>query len=484
MLRSVRRSLGPVVAIAFAAAVVRALLVAGLELYSDEAYYFLWSLRPDFGYFDHPPLVAWLIAATARWVPGEVGVRLFFFACGGLAVLFCALTARELTDDRRAPLLAALLCASAPLLVLLGALALPDAPLAAAYAAATWLIAGAGRAGRGGGRTWLWAGVAVGLSLLSKYTAALLAPALLLAVLWDPTLRAELKKPWPWLGAAVATAIFLPCLLWNASHGWESIAFQLRHGFGGGGGGATPASFAGHLGALLLGAGPVPAVLGIALLARAKTPAEKRVAAATLVPIAVVTFSALRGKVESNWAAHAYPGLAAAAGVMLTRMRPARMGGFAFASLTLGLALALVFALEERHPFFIDPRSPALERFHGWKELGEKAKAATGEVKDPFIACTSYRYAGELAFYSGFRRFGPATERISQLDVWSDRPRDGEPFFFVGVSGPDAAFAAMWPGAEPGPAIDISPVFAGVKVRGATVSAIPAFRGLATRQRE
>ncbi len=263
---------------AAAAALLRALAFGGLELYSDESYYWLWSQRPALGYYDHPPMVAWLIWLSRQLVPGELGVRLLFLVCGGLAVAFAGLVAREISDDPRAPLWAALLAATAPLLTITGALALPDAPVEAAYAAATWLLA------RARGRRWAWAGVAVGLALLSKFTAALLAPALLLLVLWDVELRRELRSRWPWLGAAVAAGLFAPCLAWNATHDWVAIRFQLWHGFRGGG---SLLGFLQYLGALPAGAGPVPLVLGVAALARARSSAERRVAAATLLPLAI-----------------------------------------------------------------------------------------------------------------------------------------------------------------------------------------------------
>ena len=40
------------------------LRLGGLDLYPDEAQYWLWSLTPDWGYFSKPPLIAWVIRAT------------------------------------------------------------------------------------------------------------------------------------------------------------------------------------------------------------------------------------------------------------------------------------------------------------------------------------------------------------------------------------------------------------------------------------
>ena len=44
-------------------------------LIGDEAYYWLWSRRPALGYFDHPPMVAWLITLSTAVLPGEAGAR-------------------------------------------------------------------------------------------------------------------------------------------------------------------------------------------------------------------------------------------------------------------------------------------------------------------------------------------------------------------------------------------------------------------------
>ena len=423
-------------AIALGVAVFRFLLFRGLDLYADEAYYWMWSRRLDLGYFDHPPVVAWLIRASSAFLPGEPGVRILFVACGALAVVFAGLIARELSDDPRVPAVAAVLAATSPMLMLTGGLALPDAPVEAAYAGATWLVA------RARGRGWIAAGVAVGLALLSKYTAALLAPALLLLVLLDRDLRDELRTPWPWLGGAVALLVFLPNLLWNASHGWMAILFQVRHGTGSG---ASLRSFAEFLGGLLGGAGAVALPLGLWRLLRGRDSFTVRLAAATIVPIAVTFVSALRGPVEANWAALVYPALCGAAAAQLVRLRPAWSQGLLAFTVGLGMVFAVGFGLEVRNPTLIPPGSEVVRRFRGWPEYAARARAAAGlacgavgdppgcRPADPFVYPSSYQEAAALAFYAGWTRFGPASERPSQLDLWNDEPRPGEAFLTLGV---------------------------------------------------
>jgi len=44
-------------------------------LLDDEAYYWVWAKDLDFGYFDHPPLVAVWIKLSSLLFNGELGVR-------------------------------------------------------------------------------------------------------------------------------------------------------------------------------------------------------------------------------------------------------------------------------------------------------------------------------------------------------------------------------------------------------------------------
>src|ERR1700712_5026215 len=47
-----------------------------LELHADEAYYWMYSRFLDWGYFDHPPMVALFIRAGDTLMHNELGLRL------------------------------------------------------------------------------------------------------------------------------------------------------------------------------------------------------------------------------------------------------------------------------------------------------------------------------------------------------------------------------------------------------------------------
>src|SRR5271154_1737909 len=89
------------VLLAVTAARVVWLRVGGLDLYPDEAQYWLWSLSPQWGYFSKPPLVAWIIRLTTKLFgddPGGIRIASPLLHFGTALVVFH--TARWLYDGR------------------------------------------------------------------------------------------------------------------------------------------------------------------------------------------------------------------------------------------------------------------------------------------------------------------------------------------------------------------------------------------------
>ena len=207
-------------------------LIGRVELTFDEAYYTLWSRSLAWGYLDHPPAIAvWIRASTDLFGPSEFGVRalntLIFAAqpalVGGIAW--------RLFASREVAALAALLWVSMPL-VAAAPLATPDAPLTIFW---TLALAGLVEVWRGRSLGWLVVGLALGLGLLSKFTAVFLGAGIILAMLATPSLRSSFFRPAPYLAALWALAVFSPFLVWNAKHCWATFTKQFGrvppHGF-------------------------------------------------------------------------------------------------------------------------------------------------------------------------------------------------------------------------------------------------------------
>jgi len=72
-------------------------------------------------------------------------------------------------------------------------------------------------------RLWVVVGAVAGVGLENKQLPLLLLLALALGLALDRRLLAVLRSPWLWAGAAVAVALWLPNLLWQATHGWPQL---------------------------------------------------------------------------------------------------------------------------------------------------------------------------------------------------------------------------------------------------------------------
>jgi dolichol-phosphate mannosyltransferase len=169
-------------------------------------------------------MVAWLIwLGTAVFGDTEFGVRIGAFACGLVTMGYLYALAANLYD-KSTGIRAMLLLAVLPFYFATGLLMTPDAPLVAAWAATLYYMERALIADRSS--AWWGMGIAFGLGLLSKYTLGLLGLAALVFVILDPTARRWLRRPHPYLAAALALLLFSPVLIWNMEHEWVSIMFQ------------------------------------------------------------------------------------------------------------------------------------------------------------------------------------------------------------------------------------------------------------------
>ncbi len=194
------------------------------QLIPDETYYWQYAQHMDLSFYDHPPMVAWLIwLGTAILGHNEFGVRIGALLCGLVSMGYLYALAQNLYDKSSA-MRAVLLLAILPLGFASGLLMTPDAPLVAAWAATLYYMERALVAGQ---RTaWFGMGLAFGLGLLSKYTLGLLGIAALVFVIIDPTARRWLKRPHPYLAATLACVLFSPVIIWNLQNDWASFAFQ------------------------------------------------------------------------------------------------------------------------------------------------------------------------------------------------------------------------------------------------------------------
>ncbi|WP_432842502.1 ArnT family glycosyltransferase [Dactylosporangium sp. CA-092794] len=190
--------------------------------FPDELYFIQAGRHPAFGYVDQPPLVPLLSRITDLLGPHPAAVRIIPALAGAATVLIAARLAALFGGGPAARTLAALTTACAPFVFALAHLGITETLDLLAWAAVLLLVSEAILLDRP--RRWLGAGAAAGLGLQTNNLVLLLLLALTAGLLSTPRGRAELRTRWPWLGAAIAALIWLPNVLWQATHGWPQLA--------------------------------------------------------------------------------------------------------------------------------------------------------------------------------------------------------------------------------------------------------------------
>jgi 4-amino-4-deoxy-L-arabinose transferase-like glycosyltransferase len=404
--------------------VVRAAVSALTPLAFDEAYYWLWSKNLAWGYYDHPPLVAFAIrAGTEIFGDTSLGVRVVPLLLSVVATVAVWRAGAILIGSEKAGALAALAFNAMPMIGVEALVATPDAPEIAA--AAVLIYALAKLAQTGNGAWWIAAGLATGFALLSKYTAFFLGLGMLAWVLAVPSGRRWLASFWPYLGGVIALAMFIPVILWNAGHDWVSFRVQFgRIGTGG----FTLRYLAEFLGAQLGLASPFLAVLGVAGLVSTvrsdRFDAKHMLIAALMMPaIAYFLWHSLRGRVQGNWPSFLYPAFAMAAAAAI--MSPALQGWRALRwsrRLALPVALTMTSLIYAQAVWGIVPvvREPVSRILAvGIQRVVDDIEVLRAQNNAGAILTTSYELRGWLSFYMPSR---PPVIQMNERFRWANEP--------------------------------------------------------------
>ena len=397
-------------AMALGFVLLRVWFVGYVQLAADEAYYWEWSRHLDWSYYDQGPMLAWVIhAGTAMFGVNEWGVRSGALV-SGLGVSACYI---YLAHRLRHPILAPwlVLAVNVMLLFSVGGLLMMHDSLAAFY----WCLGlvAAVRAIEDDGRWWMAVGVVGAAGVLSKYTAILLLPCLLLACASHPDLRTHLKRPWIWVGIGMGGLLAgYPILHWNIMHEWPS----LKHVASLGGADGSRVSFISLPEFLASQFALVTPGLFLLVLAawiwawkkRQETDASGSIrwllwCCSAPVFIFFLLLS-LRSRVEGNWPAPAY-----LAALPLAYLHLADFGQVtAKASRwAVGIAAALTLIVFSQAALGWLPlpkaeaaRVDATFRVQGWRELAAQvAQERSALGPKTFVGCRTYQNAAELGFY-------------------------------------------------------------------------------------
>ncbi|MCB9690492.1 MAG: hypothetical protein H6736_01635 [Alphaproteobacteria bacterium] len=382
-------------------ALIGLVLAGRWSLLADEAYYALWSTRPALGYFDQPPLIAWVLAPLAP-LHSDVALRLPALLCGVVAPLVLL----RLHADR---VFAAAWWAGVVPLAWLTAFMTPDALLLALWAGT---LAAAARGGRG----WWLAGLLGALAGLAKHSGLLVFPLAALA----------LREREARMGLAVWLAVLAPHLAWLATHDLVTVRFQLHEGVLN----AHPPGPLGPLQVLAQQAALLnPLILGSIVVVWARgIPGDRvgRLAWITSAPVALAfLLASFGGPPDAHWLAPCWVG----AGILVSRAR-GRLARVAWTGIGIGLFASLLLVAHGEWGVFripLDPRDRIQEGPYVAEGTGAWALPEGVGPLEPGVERASpvlterYQEAALVWWYTGIpARRHPLCGRSDQFDLWPE----------------------------------------------------------------
>ncbi|MES2595016.1 MAG: glycosyltransferase family 39 protein [Verrucomicrobiota bacterium] len=411
---------------------------AHADLSGDEAYYWDWGRRPDWGYYSKPPMIGWIMGIIGSLAGAcDIAVRLTALALGTLtlAALF-ALT--RMLYDARTGFIAAVLVLLTPANTGLNLFLTIDAPLLLCWSLALLLFWFAASKPQCWWR-WLTLAVVIGLGTLSKQM-MLVFPVLMVAfAALSPEDRSLLKNIRMWVSILLGAAFLIPVILWQQKHHWITLEHTAHH---------FDAESLGvvkwltrtlewpFVQALLYS--PVTWVAMILVVWfgmrhwKAVARRERYLLLCTAPALVIFTLLALRQRINPNWPAVFWvpPLLLAAAWFAghldlpgLPKMQAWRTWSLRVSGgmiLVAHIGVAIVFGAELKVHKKLD------EELKKWRETGVAAGEYLDKVPRPentFVMALGHRYnAAQLAFsmpqHPRLYRWESSGHPMSQYEIW------------------------------------------------------------------
>jgi 4-amino-4-deoxy-L-arabinose transferase-like glycosyltransferase len=391
------------------------ILAVAVPPFDDEFYYWCWSEDLQLSYYDHPPMVAYMIrAATAVFGKSVLAIRLPGVLSGLVVVGVVAWLSRP-----RHLLPLVLL---SPVMTYAAILVTPDTPLLMFWALyLAWLVAVHTRlADSGRVSFWWWplGGLILGCGVLGKYTTGLAALAGGVSFLFAGNWRR-----WAWgyvVHAAVAILVASPILIHNIRRDFVPLRYQWGHSMSSPEPGLIP--FAEFVGVQFLLFGSVP-FLAFAWGLRhwrelAADPRLRLCACLFLLPFAFFLLKATRGRLEGNWAFPCYLACWPLAAELFRRVKDSARWRWAVrAGFALPIGFTVVLTAHLIHPIWLIP--PKLDRpTRQWAKM-DAARSVAADLRaagyDGPVYAATYQWVALLRWHGVDARQLDGASRPSQF---------------------------------------------------------------------
>ncbi len=387
------------------------ILQSGLtELQDDEAYYWVYSQYPDWGYFDHPPMIALLVKMGYALFPNELGVRLF-----PLLLNVFSLAIIEKLINRKNPFLFYTIALSIAVIQLTGFVAVPDIPLI--FFTALFFLCYKRFSQNSSFLNTFLLGLSIAFLFYSKYHAVLIVFFVLLS-----NVRLFTKYQ-TYVAGVIALLLFAPHLWWQYQHDWVSLRYHLLESNVN----AYKLSFTvDYIAGQLLLPGPIAGfiLLPAAFMYKPKVVSDNyRVEKAlryTMIGLyGFFLLSSFRGQVEGNWTSPVLVSLIVLSHQFLNdRLSPLAIRGQKLLFKLLPVTILLVLLTRLIMIIDIVPLKAIKTRYHAWKEWPANMKEKTKGL--PVVFSNSYQRASKYWFYTGQMTYSQNfyRERRNNYNFW------------------------------------------------------------------
>ncbi len=384
------------------------------ELAGDESYYWRYAQDLDWGYFDHPPLLAVMIKLGGFLFGGELGVRFVgvLFGWASIFLLWHSLD-KELRTKPFATELFFLMWFAFPIFNIYTFITVPDSPLL--FFAILYLYVLKKFKENSSFKITFVLAVVMALMLYSKYHGIIL---IFITIIADWKL---LKNPKFYIAAVVGALLFIPHLVWQYNHDFATLRyhfFERNSEF-------SFAFIAEYPMNVLLILNPFLAVLFLFVIFKNRQNTDKTQRFVFWGFILFFAFSALKSHVEPHW-------IAISSVPLFVLLFKIAAENDKIRNLVRKFSIASIVILALGRFFLIFDILPIKTEFHGGKTLALQIEAKAGNL--PVFLTNSYTAASKYFFYTGKPAFSynSVHYRKNQFDFWNyEDTLKGKTVFFT-----------------------------------------------------
>lgn len=218
--------------------IFRLIGAGSIDLILGESYYLASARMLHWSYFDQPPLSLWVMWATNTLFQTDSSfvLRVPFVLMFSISTWVIYRIGARYRSEWAGFFAALVMNISILFSLSIGSWLQPEAPLMLFWLLTCWALIDIffGEDDNNALRKWLWVGVLLGFTFLSKYHAIFLIFGAGIYALTSAQARKWILHPGPYLAILIAAAISSPVLIWNIQNDWVSFGFQGGRALGAG----------------------------------------------------------------------------------------------------------------------------------------------------------------------------------------------------------------------------------------------------------